>query len=450
MSRPSLYHQSTTSLAGSPEFDHEDLNYEIASEELGVLKYRPHPRWRHGVAVGLTVFVFQMVRAAWWDLRYSRALPRRPTVLAPVSSLNQQRSVEPILSLVEGAAALPMHPSLGAPAFPPFAAYRRSIPAVAAVTRAARSATGYRRLAYMRFLERFILAHGLVPEAERLLAEVAPRLVLLANDHSLLNRAFLHAAKNVGIPTAYVQHAAVTDGFPPLAFDLAFLDGSDALQKYDLPDSAGCLVFLSGMAKSDEARRRARLRTEVSVLGLALNPLDLPDAVVPFVMELRSLAPGLGIVVRPHPSDTRDWARLLPGLDRSDPRAEHPFAFLERVDALVCGPSSIALEAALVGVLPLTLDFDGRGVDHYGFVASGLVHKVEDAAGAVKVLREHGGTPPTDVLRRYSATVGTSYDGRSAALVAELISEHLDGGVDMTRWRRLPGTRFVAAYELAP
>lgn len=448
MARPSFYH-SPASPVGSPSVDPEDLNYEVSSEQLGVLNYRPHPRWRQGLAVGLAVFALQAARTALRGSAHFEALPKRPPVLAPVSSLNQLRSVEPILAHIDGAATLPMHASLGTPALPTLGAYLRSVPTIGAVIRSALSATGYLRLAYARFLERFILAHGLVHEAERLLRAIEPAFVLLSNDHSLLNRAMLHAAKSIGIPTGYVQHAAVTKGFPPLGFDVAFLDGLDALEKYDLPGSSGCTVFLTGMAKSDEARRRARPRDGVSVLGLALNPLDRPEAVIAFVTELRSLAPDLAIVARPHPSDARDWDALLPGLERSDPRTESPFAFLDRVDALVCGPSSIALEAALVGVLPLTADFDGRGVDHYGFVGSGLVRKVEDAGQALAVLKGHGGPPSEELLRRYSATVGTSYDGRSAELVAELVMEHVGGGIDTSRWHPVAGVRHVEAYELA-
>lgn len=427
----------------------EDLNYLIVSPELGVLNYRRHPRWRRGAAVGLAIYAFQALRAALRDIRARPDLPSRPTVLSPVASLNQLRAVEPVLAHVEGAAVLPLQGAPGQPTFPGFRAYLGGLAGLPQALTAARAAQGYARLAYERHLDRFVLAHGLVAEAERLLAKVSPRLVLLSNDHWLLNRAVLRAAQRLGLPTAYVQHAAVTHGFPPLEFDVAFLDGLDALEKYDLPGSAGSRAFLTGMAKGDEARRKARHRDGASVLGLALNPLDREDAVVAFANELRSLAPDLKVVYRPHPRDTRDWDRLLPGMDRSDPAAEDPFQFLDRVDAIVCGPSSIALEAALVGVLPLTLDFDGRGEDHYGFIGSGLVRLVGGAAEALEALRAARGTPDEAVLRRYSATVGTHYDGRSAELVAELLTETLAGGVDLSRWQRVEA-RFVEAYELRP
>lgn len=428
--------------------DAADLNYVTTSEDLGLLNYVRHPAWRHGPLAGLAVFAAQTLRAALAEPQRPKTVAKSPAVLAPVSSLNQLRAVEPVLALVPGSETLRMHPSLGRPAFPPLNAYLRSLPAVPRTVRAARRATGYRRLAYSRFLERFVLAHGLVPEATRYLSAGQPRLVLLANDHSLLNRSFLYAARGLGIPTAYLQHSSVTEGFPPLAFDLAFLDGLDAARKYDLPESRGA-VFLTGMAKSDAARRRATHREVVSAVGLALNPLDRVEAVVTFAKRFSALAPDLDLIVRPHPSDQRDWRGLLPPHGYSDPWREDAFGFLDRVGALVCGPSGIALEAALVDVLPLTVDFDGRGKDHYGFVASGLAKKVQTADEALELIRTRSASSMAAVLRYYTATVGTSYDGRSAELIAELIGEHLAGGVDMSRWRETAGLEHVTAYELA-
>ena len=58
------------------------------------------------------------------------------------------------------------------------------------------------------------------------------RKVVFSNDHNVQNRLFLHACKLSNIHTSYIQHASVSQYFPPLNFDLSFLYGEVDYEKY--------------------------------------------------------------------------------------------------------------------------------------------------------------------------------------------------------------------------
>lgn len=439
-----------TSLHYPHELDVEDLNYVASSEDLGVFTYKPPPAWKRGVPINLATFAVKWARAAltevsaptWTDLEGRQ-------VIAAVASLNQRQALEPVLVGLDDAGVLSLHRDQEGPRFPEFSAYGASLPFLPSLLRRKARAEGYRRIGFHHYFDRYWLTYGYFLTALRVLDRLRPRLLLLSNDHSMETRTLEHAATEVGVATAYIQHASVSKGFPPLAFDLAFLDGLDAATKYDLPSATKGRVFLTGIPKADGARKRARLRTELGAIGICVNVLDPAQKVTAFVRELRSLAPQAELLLRPHPSDTRDWHTELPEVGHSDARTEPPFEFLDRVDAIVTGPSNIALEAALVGVRPVFFDFGDLGRDHYGFIEQGLCQRVSTPAEALEVIDparnpEQGSAP----LKAYCATIGTDYEGRSAELVQELITEHLGGGIDMNRWRAVPGFTHIDVYEL--
>lgn len=430
--------------------DVEDLNYVTSSEALGVYKYKPPTKWKKGLLVNVAAFLAKWLRSTLAVMRTpSWRLAEGKALLVAVWSLNQQRALEPVVEGLEDAGTLSLHREIGGPHFPEHRAFTASLPFLPCLLALRSRAHGYRRIGFEHDLDRYWLTYGYFLTATRLLERLRPRLVLLSNDHVMETRTLEYAATSLGIRTAYVQHASVTRGFPPLSFDLALLDGVDAAEKYDLPSPGEHRVFLTGIPRADSARKRARQRMGLQTIGVCVNVLDPIERVKQFTTDLRSLAPSTEVVFRPHPSDKRPWRRIMPGVEYSDPKEVPPFDFLDRVDAIVTGPSNIALEAALVGVRPIFYDFGDLGRDHYGFVARGLCPKANSAATALELMKPaREGREAPSPLKAYCATVGTSYDGRSSQLVRELIAEELGGGVDMRRWKRVEGFTHIKVYEL--
>ena len=444
--------QKTPIRDAADQLDVEDLNFVSSSESLGIYKYKPPSRWKRGIWVNMATFSAKWLRATavatksepWSSLQGK-------DVIVPITSLNQLRSVAPVTTGFAKAGVLSLHRDIAGPRFPEFMAYGRSLRFLGRLLDLKSRAAGYRRIGLMHDLDRYLLTYGYFITSVRLLRRLRPKLVLVSNDHIMETRTFVKAAAHLGIRAAYVQHASVSAGFPPLAFDIAFLDGRDAAEKYDVPGPGRPLVFLSGIPKADEARSRARPRTALARLGICVNVLDPMEPVRDFANEMRLLAPEVELVLRPHPSDRRPWGSRLPGVEVSDSKEESSFDFLDRVDAIVTGPSNIALEAALVGVRSVFVDFGKLGRDHYGFVRRGLCERAETPAAALELLDpRRSSVEVASALKAYCATVGTVYDGRSSQLVRELITEDLQGGICMSRWQSVPGFAHIDVFELMP
>lgn len=432
------------------DLDVEDLNYSSSSENLGRYTYLAPPKWKRGLPVALALFVAKWIRAAFSNARAPswRSLEGK-RLLVGIWSLNQHQSLKPVLEGLEDAGLLALHRDIEGPQFPEFRAFGASLPYLPVLLKQKSKAEGYRRKGFTHDFDRYLLAYGYFITALRLLNKIKPTLVLVANDHTMETRTLEYAASQLGIPTAYVQHASVSTRFPPLSFDFAFLDGRDAAEKYDRPTSGKPRVFLTGIPKADEARKRVRQRTELNCIGVCVNALDPIEAVKGFVEDLQVLAPQVQLLLRPHPSDMRPWKQALPDIGFSDARAEPPFDFLDRVDAVITGPSNIALEAALVGVRAVFVDFGKRGRDSYGFVERGICTRADTAAAALNaVMLDRNPHDIAGPLRDYCATINTEYDGRSSELVRELIMEALQEGIDMTRWSRAEGFQYIEVYEL--
>jgi hypothetical protein len=434
---------------GDAPIDLHDANDLFSSARFDHFSVFP-PRRHHGVAWALLRFAKRWLDAA--RQRRSSAEWRSPgcSVLFVVHSENQFQAVEPVARRLEGSVVM----GDGAPGDTPFPRWRAFPRALLPVhlrqlydTYASSDPRG-RRAIRLR-LDDYVLTQGYLSVAREILEASRPRLVVLANDHNMQSRTFLHAARHAGIRTVYLQHASVTERFPPLAFDLSFLDGLDSAHKYARAGSPVVGdVFLTGIAKADPVRRlAAERRGGVRKVGICVNLLDDTNDVVSAVTTLRELRPELEFTLRPHPRDRRKWERHV---DLAVSRGETSFEFLTEVDAIVSGPSNIILEAGLAGIAPIFLDFSGRGGDNYGFVAAGLCPRATSAVEAaswlspssVAALRERTMT----ALPRYCASAGTRFDGRVGEAIAGLIRQELAGGIDLTAWRRLDDPAGLRPY----
>ena len=81
-------------------------------------------------------------------------------------------------------------------------------------------------------LNLFCGAYSYVPYFINILSKTKPKLVIVSNDHSLNCRSLRLAAQILGIRTLYIQHASISNIFPPLEFDYALLDGLVSYKKY--------------------------------------------------------------------------------------------------------------------------------------------------------------------------------------------------------------------------
>jgi len=207
-------------------------------------------------------------------------------------------------------------------------------------------------------------------------------ILFLSNDHSLAPRSILKAAKMIGVRTAYVQHASVTEIFPPLEFDVSFLDGDHAVKIYRniakingaaLPDIC---VFGSPRMDAIFRLRDARSFARCDTVGVAVNTLDNPVIVRNYLRLL--VAHGHIVVLRLHPRQDNveqyeDIVSEFSGAVRIS-GCQSLAAYLESIELNFAGDSSIHLEAVASGVATFYCDFCTSLNDYYGFVACGVAY----------------------------------------------------------------------------
>lgn len=299
----------------------------------------------------------------------------------------------------------------------------------------------YRQLKYIdstliqKHLDTFCYPHRSLVYFDRLLASVSPKYVIVSNDHNADNRALLALARGRGIKTVYMQHASVSDLFPALNVDYAFLDGLAALETYRRcacshppkdPPSTERAVFLSGQKKGVTSTHT----NQKLAVGLALNVLDKTEDVQTLLQHL--CVAELPIKVRWHPGlGTRAVNSLLQAIkpypiQYSDPNKESISSFLASIQCLIAGNSSIHLEAALCGVVPIYYEITPLDKpDYYGYVKHGLALSVQDMSmlkqQLIDIVEDRIQLEPSSV-QYYSATFGTEWEDKEGELVAKTLT----------------------------
>lgn len=250
------------------------------------------------------------------------------------------------------------------------------------------------------------------------------KLIIFANDHSIESRCLLDVAEKHGVKTLYVQHASITERFPPLHFTYSFLDGIESYAKYKSIGDIKGRIFLTGSPRFDELYKyKNGLKTHD--IGIALNSLDLCEKVMELCKYLQKHV-SKKIIVRPHPSmgklfDAPQFKNA--GFEISDSTIESSFSFLSKVKYLVANESSIHLDAALMGVPSLLFNFsDGEVYDWYSYIKNGLIQLCDSYNDVIKVLKSHP-LVPIKRVRFYNASIQTPIEGEVGSFIANFITK---------------------------
>jgi hypothetical protein len=425
--------------------DVHDLNYAYTPENFRHLLLTKAGLPGGGYFRRLVAFFWHMLKsfADLWPVQ-RLYLNEKDQTLIFATSKNQQAALQPLIDNLDQVVYVGVD-AFGNKRFPLFFAYLISLFFAPLVLYRYLMASKEVRSSYYYALDLYWFAYGHYIVARWLFRRTQPRSFIVANDHILMTRALVFAARKENIRTIYIQHASVTERFPPLVFDYALLEGMDSLQKYITAGPCESSVFLVGMTRFDQHYHAINDNDTCRVVGLCTNLFETPEQVELLVAELSQELAALDYVLRPHPRDPRydQWVALAQRYDLafSDGRVESTFNFLEKVDAIVAGESNILLEAALLNVYPIYYDLEDKHLDWYGFHQSGLVDyfsEPEHVRNQLKALNTH----KPDVRAKshyYCATVDTAYDGRSTELTCQLI----DGIV-------VSAESFGASWELLP
>jgi len=280
---------------------------------------------------------------------------------------------------------------------------------------------------------------------------IRPRAVIADFDRGAFAAPLVLAARALGIPTLTMVHGAVSlRGFTPLIADVALCWGDDQV---DVFVKAGApperLVVtgyhragLSEAADAGVVRRRLGLPPQGDVVVLATTNALPPAERVRFVRvfcEALAGHPEVTAVIRVHPRDqSQNYAevvrrhRAVRVVDDSSASVTETLAI---ASLLVCGDSTIAIDAVLQGCPVTLLELDGELLNgsHLAMGGNGpVVHSATELASIFDRFfngdfREHMVAMARRHAPRICATVG-SEAARNVAAEIETRACPLSGG----------------------
>jgi hypothetical protein len=277
-------------------------------------------------------------------------------------------------------------------------------------------------------LPEYLLSFGLSVSLALFLKWRKPKVLVISNDHNFNSRLANFIARRQGIKTVYVQHATVGDDFPKLEFDLALLEGEDAQNKYLAKGSDKSKIKLIGMPKFDAYLEYKKTNTKMKAIGIGLSIFDDIEIVQGVLRRIKETFPGITLFIRPHPADKRyagfSETAINEGVKISDSRGTNIFEFLDLVDVVLAGDTSLHLEATLMNVNSIYFKMSTNEYsDYYGYVKNKLVRKAGSFDKLQKILTELATNIP-DVKNKakyYNNVLGTANEGSSTELAAESI-----------------------------
>ena len=199
---------------------------------------------------------------------------------------------------------------------------------------------------------------------------------LVSNDHAPIPVAFAQACRSYNIPVGYIQHAEVSDRFPPLAFDFSVLNNTVSRQTYYSIDPALPPTFILSRFESPPNRDKliSELRSTVKV-GLFLTVSCDYDRVADLITTLKSNPLVASVVIQPHPRTPHNALRQL-----SDYGVAMGKINMDEIDVAVSQNTSTVIQLLHHGIKTLQIfEYDSSPPDYYGFVKSGIVPRVTAA-----------------------------------------------------------------------
>lgn len=435
-----------------------ELNFVSSSEKLNSYSFSGKDSLpRKGMFIRILIYFYHLINEFFKinsSVKFAN-YKNKPLLIAV--SKNQHDALYPIYKKMKGALFLGLN-GFGEKIFSLKKAYLISLLFVFKLFNEYKNANDFQKYSFKFALNEYLLSYGYYIQCYLLLKKTKPNMVIVANDHLLPTRGLIKAATDLNIITIYLQHASVSENFPPLNFTYAFLDGYDALNKYNsIEGKSDTKVFLTGFAKFDGMNNFINKSAKVKYIGVCVSTIDNYVDIKLLIKNLSQDFKHLKIILRPHPGDKRNIKKIVENENNnklifSDSDKEDSFVFLKKVDSIISGESNILLEAALLNVYPIFYEISKYQIhDCYGFIRNRLVNKYyENYVDLQKLLLSLLKNKPSvrNKAKYYYNTINTQYDGHSSDLIKELLSEIIDEGrVDLKNWKKIKDVK-LTAYQL--
>lgn len=200
-----------------------------------------------------------------------------------------------------------------------------------------------------------------------------PRIAVVANDHSPSQVGFAMAMESLGVPVIYIQHAEVSDSFPPLDFTASVLRNRVSLDTYQEVGPIEGRTFVVSRNFEAAAFREVLHKTSGDAI-VGIYPTSRCDtAIIRKVVDSLKRNPAVrDYFVKPHPNSATKFSR----------EEEKYFQIRTTVPddghIAIVGNSSVVIDLLSRGVPVYQLfALDKVVPDYYGFVKTGLAPAIE-------------------------------------------------------------------------
>lgn len=262
-----------------------------------------------------------------------------------------------------------------------------------------------------------------------------PKTIIYSNDHIFQTRAIVRCAEKYSIKCIYLQHASVTNIFPPLISSFSLLEGEDAKNKYLENESGSSGIHLIGMPKFDKYVNKTNSYQMVKSIGICTTYAMKKNTVIKLLEFIVNNFPNIKLYLRPHPAEISKYVNYdnIQNVTISNSIMENSFKFLNKVDAIITGNSSILLEAALVNVYPIYYFSEPRTkwkddlYDKYGYIKNKIAIEIKNENQLFDYLNLITNQNPNISIntKYYCDTVGTKWQGRSSELASKYINQFI-------------------------
>lgn len=371
-------------------------------------------------------------------LRFDQSLKKNGAVMIYGESVNNRNTLLPILEEMANASVIDLHSHTQ---YPKWRLYWYAMPHLGEFVKELKNNPQEKRDTIKNFFAKFWMMYGCERTAKELLDFYQPKMVVMANDHLPFHRSLMHEANKKGIPTMYVQHAAVTEKFPPLNFTYSLLDGEDSYKKYRLKEETTGNIYLCGGIRFDAVKASEKKESEKKVVGVAINLVDdekIVKDVCIIIKEGQANDTIQQVILRPHPQMQLDmWKEWCVdnGIGFSLAKEETSFEFLSRISVLVSNQSSIHLDAAMCHTPSCVYKLSTAKLnDSYSFVKNKLTHSVDNMDDLLHFISTCDSYEPNpEAVKFYNCSYGASYEGHVAKMMASLIEQILKGDEESFR-----------------
>lgn len=275
------------------------------------------------------------------------------------------------------------------------------------------------------FFQNFLSFFGYVDKSMYFLKKFQPQKVVFTNDHNPEIRGMLLACLKCKIPTFYIQHASVSHLFPPLAFDMALLEGEDAKCKYLKMGNTHTKIELVGIPRIDKYLEYRKCIHNIQKIGLAYNTFDDLNKLKELIVYIKNQLPNIQFILRRHPGDERDTSILNElEVNWSDSRNEISFEFINKIDLLISGESNIHLEASMLNRPCVYYQITNTDFfDYYGFVSKNISKYIETLPTLVDYIKQYKYEEPEPYLQAayYNAAIKSDFEGKSINKIVNFI-----------------------------